>query len=444
METARAHLVSKEDVGHGTASAGRNDGYERRSKLRVTKTDNASGMRKSNTGEVEGDDESAEEGAEDEDQTESDADATDEEDVPRFKTSGKSVLSRMPVASQPDSSPLKRKRTASELSSTTILSTIERDDENEEEYPRKRMSRRLSNEHGLLRYDPEIMEVDEDIDVAEYSKAIESSSEDETAVANDSDDETAVNDDDEVDDDLIEEEEEALILEEEEFRDINGTAASSVVGAESDLELPSDLDLGFLNSEMDDVFDNGDSFFFRGFNNDSDSDTPRRKKSDASARRVRFLDEIDIAHNHTYSSSTTSTETDIDIFPDLLDNPFKSQDELPATLRNQIEDDEEAEVGNAASSDGEGSVWDFGEEKASENFFAWHDEAGSESDDESGSDLSGYDCMRRPLCTFFYVSLTRSAQPMVTLLTTTCHLQALSELLVHSCTAAHHQQSPRS
>jgi len=404
VETARAHLVSKEDVGHGTASASRNDGYARRSKLRVASSNAGGSMRKANNGEVEGEDEDGTN--EDEDQTEEDADATENED---YGMSGKSVLSRQDsnVSGQTDmsidspstsraglrvagSSSMKRKRTTSELSTGTILSTIEQDnDEDEVVYPRKRMDRRLSNENGLLRYDQRVVEVDEDIDVAEYSKAIESSSEDEAVVLDDdSTDDEATNADEALDDLDIEEEEEALILEEEELRDFTGTAASSVVGADSDIELPSDLDLGFLNSEMDDVFDAGESFFFRGMH--SDQETPRRKKSDASARRVRFQDEIDIAQANTYSASTTSSETDIDIFPDLLDNPFKSQDELPANLRSQIEDEEDAEVGNGASSDGEGSVWDFGEEKASENFFAWHDEAGSDSDD-SGSDLSGYD-----------------------------------------------------
>lgn len=450
VETARAHLVSKEDVGHGSASAARNDGYARKSKLRVAKSDAGGSMRKSNTGEVEGEDDVGEHDGsdEDEDKTDSDPDATDNED---YGMSGKSILSRQdsnvsgytdmsfdsPYTSQAElrvaSSPLKRKRTTSELSTGTILSTIEHEDEDEVEYPRKRMSRRLSNENGLLRYDQRIMEVDEDIDVAEYAKAIESSDEDEPAVLDDSSADEGANADEDVDDVDIEDEEEALILEEEEARAINGTAASSVVGADSDIDLPSDLDLGFLNSEMDDVFDAGESFFFRGLH--SEPETPRRKKSDASARRVRFQDEIDIAQANTYSSSTTSTETDIDIFPDLLDNPFKSQDELPANLRSQIENDEDADVAHGASSDGEGSVWDFGEEKASENFFSWHDEAGSDSDD-SGSDLSGYDCMLHHMFTLTLVELTLMTQLMVILPMMTCHLQALSEHQSLSCTVA--------
>ena len=455
METARAHLVSKEDVGHGTASASRNDGYARRSKLRVASSNAGGSMRKANNGEVEGEDEDGTN--EDEDQTEEDADATENED---YGMSGKSVLSRQDsnVSGQTDmsidspstsraglrvagSSSMKRKRTTSELSTGTILSTIEQDnDEDEVVYPRKRMDRRLSNENGLLRYDQRVVEVDEDIDVAEYSKAIESSSEDEAVVLDDdSTDDEATNADEALDDLDIEEEEEALILEEEELRDFTGTAASSVVGADSDIELPSDLDLGFLNSEMDDVFDAGESFFFRGMH--SDQETPRRKKSDASARRVRFQDEIDIAQANTYSASTTSSETDIDIFPDLLDNPFKSQDELPANLRSQIEDEEDAEVGNGASSDGEGSVWDFGEEKASENFFAWHDEAGSDSDD-SGSDLSGYDCMHHQMYLPFLVMLTQITQLMVTLPMMTSLLQALSEHQNPFCTAARRPLSP--
>ena len=440
LDTTRAQLLSNEDVGHGAASAARNDGYARRSKLRVAKNDVGRSVRKSNNGESEEDeDDAAEEDAnsDDEDHTESDADATEDED---YGTSGKSILSRQDsnVSGQTDmsfetpssskaglrvaSSSLKRKRTTSELSSATILSTIEQDNEDEVEYPRKRISRRLSNENGLLRYDQRVIEVDEDIDVAEYSKAIESSSEDEAAVSDISSEAEDANADDDLDDVDVEEEEEALILEEEEARDINGTAASSIVGADSDIELPDDLDLGFFNSEMGDVFDADNSFYFRGFH--EDQETPRRKRSDASARRVRFQDEIDIAQSNTYSSSTASSETDIDIFPDLLDNPFKSRDELPPNLRSQIEDEDDADVGQGASSDGEGSVWDFGEEKASENFFSWHDEAGSDSEQGSGSDLSGYDCRARMIHVFDLSLLTQFTQLMVTPLMMICLLQA--------------------
>jgi hypothetical protein len=468
QETSRARLVSKEDVGHGAASAARNDGYARRSKLRVVKSDNGSGMRKTDTGEVSGEDDSAED-EEDQEQTESDVDATENEDpndytpsASRFLTRQDSNISAFTDASsindeaglRPVSNGTKRKRTTSELSVGTILSTIEQDDDNDEvEYPRKRMSRRLSNEHGLLKYDQRVIEVDEDIDVAEYSKAIESSSEDELMLQesdsdvdddpNDDSDDDEDDDGGDLDDSFVEEEEEALIIEEEDARLEFGTAASSVVGAESDIDLPSDLDLGFLNSEMDDVFNAGESFFFRGL--DSDHETPRRKRSDASARRVRFQDEIDIAHN-TYTASTTSTETDIDIFPDLLDNPFKSREELPANVRSQIEDEDDGEVGHGASSDGEGSVWDFGEEKASENFFSWHDEAGSDSDDNNGSDsdLSGYDCMGSPLRTFIFVMLTCFFQLMVTPPMMIFHRQALSELQGLYFTAAHPPRSLKS
>jgi hypothetical protein len=466
VETARPHLVSKDDVGHGAASAARNDGYARRTKLRTAKSAGGSGRRKADTGEVSGDDDSAGE-EEDQEQTDSDADITEDEDVEEYTTAGASLLSRQnsnasgltDVSSLNDqpgfqlaSSSMKRKRTTSDLSATTVLSTIERDDVDDDpevEYPRKRMSRRLSNENGLLRYDQRIIEVDEDIDVAEYSKAIESSSEDELALPESSSEKEDDDDDDsgDLDDSFVEEEEEALIIEEENARLGYGTAASSVVGAESDIEIPSDLDLGFFNSEMDNVFNAGESFFFHGLDSDQDDQgTPRRKRSDASARRVRFQDEIDIAQHKTYSSSTISSETDIDVFPDLLDNstPFRSQEDLPANLRSQIEDDEDGEVGHGASSDGEGSVWDFGEEKASENFFAWHDEAGSDSDDDngSGSDLSGYDCMGCPTCTFIFVMLTFVFQLTVIPPMMTFHHPALLERHGLYCTAALHLLLP--
>jgi hypothetical protein len=443
VETLTAQAVSKEDVGHTAASAARNDGYARRSKLRVSKSEYGSGMRKANNGEVSGEEDSAEDeaGGDDGEQTESDEDDTQDDEPETFAPSGTSPLTLvdsnlsgltdisydMAASDQAGlhevGNSLKRKRTTSELSATTILSTVERDNE-EAEYPRKRISRRLSNEHGLLRYDARVTEIDEDIDIAEYSKAIESSSEDEDAEYN------GIGQLDDENDSDLEELEEAMIIEEETARLSHSGAVltvNSLAGndADSDLEIPSDVDLGFLNSEMDDIFDAGESFFFQGLQ--SDTDSPRRKKSDASARRVRFQDEIDIAH--TYSSSTTSSETDIDIFPDLLDNPFKSQDELPAKLRNQIEDDEDdADVTHGASSDGEGSCWDFGEEKASENFFSWHDNAESDSDgDASSPDLSGYDCMRRFFCnSLLLVLLTNLAQLMVTLPTMICLHQARS------------------
>lgn len=460
-ETTKSRLVNKQDVGHGGI---RNDGFAHPSKLRAAKKSvsvsvQAVGNNSDQDEDESGDDEDAG------DAEESDEDATDNEDPRVFRTSGKSILSRQdsnvsgvsdisydaqmprpPLAglrmAASSSSGTKRKRTTSELSTGTVLSTIEGDDDDTEvEYPRKRMSRRLSNENGLLNYDQRVVEVDEDIDLAEYSKAIEDSDEDEAAGSDSSSDtaEDHNNDDDDADlDDFdVEEAEEAMILQEEEDRDFNGTAASSVAGAESDIELPDDLDLGFLNSEMDDIFDASESFFFRSLHSE-EPETSSRKKSDASARRVRFEDEVEIATHKTYSSSAGSSETDIDIFPDLLDNPFKSQDELPATLRSQMDDDEDADVGhNAASSDGEGSVWDFGEERASENFFSWHDEPGSDSEEESGSDLSGYDCMRYLMYFLISVLLTHLSKLMATLLTKTCHHQTSSRNRVLSSTAAH-------
>jgi hypothetical protein len=439
VETPGAHLVSKEDVGHGAASAARNDGYARRSKLRVAKSEYGSNMRKANNGEVSGEDD-PDATEDDEDQTESDDDATQDDDPDVFAPFGTASFTRQDsnvfgltnksydaatgqTGLQKVSNGLKRKRTASELSTTTILSTIERDDD-EIEYPRKRISRRLSNEKGLLKYDARIIEIDEDIDVAAYSIAIEDSSEDEDAVYD------GISQADDENDSDLEEMEEAMIIEEETAR-LTHSGATSIIdspvndGADSDFEVPSDIDLGFLNSEMDDIFEANESFFFQGLQ--SDPDTPRRKKSDASARRVRFQDEIDVAH--TYRSSATASETDIDIFPDLLDNPFKSQDELPAAIRTHIDDDGDAEVTNGASSDGEGSCWDFGEEKASENFFSWHDEAesGSDGDNASNSDLSGYDCMLCLLCTFICIMLTQFAQRMVTQLTMTFLRQPQSE-----------------
>ncbi|KIV99774.1 uncharacterized protein PV09_08580 [Verruconis gallopava] len=402
-ESVGTHAVSNEDVGHGAAFAGRNDGFIRHSKLRIVKSERIAKPRKSNNGETSGSDGSAEDeadGDDDEaDQNANDDEATEDDDAAVFAPSGTASLTRQDsnVSGMTDAScdtitsgqagltqlggGLKRKRTSSELSVNTVLSTIERDDD-EVEYPRKRVSRRLSNENGLLKYDSRIIDIDEDIDLAEYSKAIQSSSDDEDANYD------GISQVDEEDESDVEKLEEAVIIQEETARMINATADSSVNGADSDIELPSDIDLGLFHSEMDDVFDAGESFFYRGLN--SDPETPRRKRSDASARRVRFQDEIDIAPHS--SQSTTSSETDIDIFPDLLENPFKPRDELPAEVRSHIEEEDDADVANGFSSDGEGSCWDFGEDKASENFFSWHDEAESDSeDDDSDSDLSGYD-----------------------------------------------------
>lgn len=421
-EPSGAQAVSKEDVGHGIGSSSRNDGYARRTKAKTSKSKHERNTRKTDTGEISDEADSAEddENADEDDESNTmDEDATDEDDpdgpapFDGISTNSQShILSGLANTASSEAvthqtglsnaaevnantANIKRKRTFSEVTSETILNTIEQDPD-DAVYPRKRVHRRLSNtDNGLLKYDPvPAIDIDEDIDLEDYAKAIESSSEEE-----EEDEDVAydgisqVDDEDEED---LEKLEEAMIIQEETSKLTTNAADLNVFSAfddamDSDLELPSDIDLGPLNSEMDDIFSAGESFFFQGL---SDDEVPARKKSDASARKVRFQDEVDIAQD---SSEEESSDTDIDIFPDLMNTTFKSQDDLPATLRTQIEDDNDDDVAEIASSDGEGSVWDFGEEKASKNFFAWHDDNETESEDDnvSSSSLSGYDSMHR-------------------------------------------------
>jgi hypothetical protein len=430
--------VSNEDVGHSSSSSStQTNGYTRKNKTKSSKTKLDRSARKTNHGEVSaegdtteedesnGDDEASgdeldDNGADDEEpeifapsggaqkgnQDEDDLDSNTAGSVSPIEMANRQAGQPFGVGLPANASNTKRKRTLSEMTANTVLSTTELDQDGNG-YPRKRVDRRLSNTaDGFLKYEglPAVDNDDDDFAMTDYEEAIQSSDDDD----DDDDNESTVLDqlDDSQDTD-VEQLEEALIIEEESARLAAGKPGnlSSLVDPaddplDSDDELPADLG-SFWSSEMD-MFEHADLFLNNHAISDNEDDidfsTPRpymnaRTQSDVSARRVRFEDEVETAG----SSPASSAETDLNVFPDLMDgDTFAAQDNLPSSIRDQIENDIDFDIGNASASDTEGSCWDFGEEQASENLFAWHDvhtESESEGGNASGSDLSGYDCM---------------------------------------------------
>src|ERR1700761_2034254 len=250
IEVVRAQSVSKEDVGHTSASTTRNDGYARRSKLKTPKTKNDSITRKTNHGEISGDGDTTEDddtnGDEEDSSDEKDGDDAEDDDPEVFAPSGgaregkpnhsrlDSIMGgiNMKTANIPstvsrqtgptfdiDSTASvlnrKRKRTLSEISGCTVLSTTEHDGD-QGGYPRKRVSRRLSNTtDGLLRYDglqSSDTEGENEFAMDEYEEAIKSSEDDE-----DEDEEvyTALDQADESQETDVEKLEEMMIIQEE-------------------------------------------------------------------------------------------------------------------------------------------------------------------------------------------------------------------------------------
>lgn len=428
--------MSNEDVGHSSPSSStKTDGYSGKNKAQSSKTILDRSARKTNHGKVSGEGDTTEEdesnsddeassdelddneaddeepgsvapsdGAQEGNQDEEDPDSDTIGSVSPIGTANNQAGQPFDINALASASNAKRKRTLSEMTSNTVLSTTELD-RDANEYPRKRFDRRLSsNANGVLRYEglpAAVIDNDDDDDfaLADYEEAIQSS---------DEEDETTLLDqlDDSQDTD-VEQLEEAMIIEEESERlaagkpdDLSSLGRHTNDPLDYDDELPADLG-SFWSSELD-MFELEHASLFPNSHavsdneDDVDFSTPRpymakRTQSDVSARRVRFEDEVEVAP----SSRASSADTDLNVFPDLMDgDTFAAQDNLPISLRDGIENDIDFDLGNASASDTEGSCWDFGEEQASKNLFAWHDVDESESDgNDSGSDLSGYDCM---------------------------------------------------
>jgi hypothetical protein len=409
-EISRSHAVSMEDVGHETSPIARHDGFVRHSKVKTFKNKHDRTTRKTNTGQSTGEGEATEE----EDGSEEDEEASGDKDGDETETEQPEVLA--PSGGPIDATPLlklqkainadantlappkgadhrqtgllspfhtpsnRKKRTLSELSANSLVSTIEYDHD-QGSYPRKKVNRRLSNgSNGLLKYDA-YGELDlgdgDDFAIEDYEEAIKSS-----------DDEAEMDELDQADDsqDSIEKLEEQIIIQEI----LSGDGDDETVRSDSDDDLYGYGDQAFFQGNdfiFDQNFEAEDQFMSAGHIHSATS-KKERKPSDGSVRRVRFEDEVRVARSSSGSSSDT---TDVDVFPDLLD-----QDALDAQLRLDIERDIDLETGDLSNSEGDGSCWDFGEDEASKSFFSWHDvhtESDSDGNNSTDASLSGYDCM---------------------------------------------------
>jgi hypothetical protein len=402
-EVAPTQAVSREDVGHEPSSVARHDGYARRIKTKSFRNRHDRTTRKTNNGQSTADSDSTdeddadedEESSSDKDEDEAEAEDPDKYAPPGVATNATALFSRLDsingtstepgFAAETDdrqAGPLppshtlisSKKRTLSGMSAGTLVDTIENDDQHV--WPRKKVHRRLSSgTDGILKYDALLVAgLEDDFAMDDYEEAIKSSDDEE----DDLEDETVDSD--------VEKLEELMIIQEEmalaqnidvDFAEIN-----------SDDEQLSDTDLAFLDPDADGFF------FDQAIESDEDDDDNdhgsagarflgARKQSEGSVRRVRFEDEVAAAP----SSSDSSSDTDLDVVPDLLD-----QEDLPPLLRTDIEREIDLDTGNLTASDGDGSCWDFGEDEASKNFFAWHD-VHTESDSDGSDSDPGYDCM---------------------------------------------------
>jgi hypothetical protein len=390
-EIPHTQAVSREDVGHEPSSIAGHDGYARRIKTKNFKNKHDRTTRKTNNGQSTADSDSTDEDEADEDDegtnSDKDDDEADADDPDTFAPPGVTPTIELVSPAETNNrhaglishthTPPTKKRTLSEVSAGTLVDTIENDDQHV--WPRKKVHRRLSSGNdGILKYDALLIAgLEDDFAMDDYEEAIKTS---------DDEDDDALDQVDETLDSDVEKIEELMIIQEEMALAKGVDDGSAEVN--SDDELLSDTDLRFLDPDADGFF------FDQAIESDDDEDhnghvsanarfLKARKQSDGSVRRVRFEDEIAAAP----SSSDSSSDTDLDVFPDLLD-----QEELPPLLRRDIEREVDLDNGNLTASDGDGSVWDFGEDEASKNFFSWHDVHTESDSDGSSSDLD-YDCM---------------------------------------------------
>jgi hypothetical protein len=284
------------------------------------------------------------------------------------------------VSKYPASRPLmnNKKRTFSNLSSTSVLFG---DDSTDQEFPRRKMARKLSNvaTKPLLTY-----------------KANE---DDEVAIESDDEDYSALNliPDDESDVDMMEQNEESFILQEEQ----QATALLNEYRDARRLSLESCLsdDIFAVTAPLDEAYISGlpDFGFAQFFEPEALPASPdpavKRKYSDSSTKRVRFDDEVQVSD----SSSSESSELDSSLFPDL----FLEQDQLPPILHQLLENDNDDDNGDFASPQSDASFWDFGQDESRITQAGHSDESDGEL-----ADSSGYDCTIMPSIRFTFSTNT--------------------------------------
>jgi hypothetical protein len=273
-----------------------------------------------------------------------------------------------------------KKRTFSNLSSTSVL--FGDDSTDQESFPRRKIARKLSNASAipLLTY-----KEDEEPQVS-YENAIESDDEDYSGV-------NLVPDDDESDMEMLEQQEESYILQEEqqattllnEYRDARRLSLESCL-SDNIFDVTAPLDDTFLAGLPDYGFT---PFFEPEALPASPVPIAKRKFSDGSAKRVRFDDDVQVSD----SSSSESSELDSSIFPDL----FMDQDKIPPSLHQLLEMDYDDDNGDMASPQSDTSFWDF-EQNESRITQVDHSD---ESDGESSGESSGYECMVVPYICFY-------------------------------------------
>ena len=271
------------------------------------------------------------------------------------------IPSKHPVSQLKNS----KKRTLSNLSSTSLLF---KDDSTDQEFPRRKKARKLSNvaTKPLLTYKEEEDEF--------HENAIESDDEDYSALH--------LIPDDDSDMDVMEQQEETYILQEEqqattllnEYRDARRLSLESCI-SDNMFAVTAPLDETFISGLPDFGFA---QFFEPEPLPASPVPAAKRKYSDSSTKRVRFDDEIQASD----SSSSESSELDSSLFPDL----FLEQDKLPPILHQLLEFDNDEDNGDFASPQSDASFWDFGQDEPR----ITQAEDDETDDDSAGS--SGYDC----------------------------------------------------
>jgi hypothetical protein len=263
-----------------------------------------------------------------------------------------------------------KKRTFSNLSSTSVLFG---DDSTDQEFPRRKLARKLSSvvTKPLLTYE----ENGEDL----HENAIESDDEDYSALNLIPDDDSDV--------ELMEQQEESFILQEEqqattllnEFRDARRLSLESCI-SDNIFDVTAPLDDTYLSNHADYGFA---QFFEPEAVPASPDPATKRKYSDSSTKRVRFDDEVQVSD----SDSSESSELDSSVFPDL----FLEQDKLPPILHQLLEFDNDEDDGDFASPRSDASFWDYGQD---ENRITQAEN--SDDTDNDSADSSGYDCMVTP------------------------------------------------
>ncbi|KAF2199855.1 hypothetical protein GQ43DRAFT_100303 [Delitschia confertaspora ATCC 74209] len=253
-------------------------------------------------------------------------------------------------------------------------------------FPRRKLARKLSSnsDNGLLAYQKDTN--NESPDAPE--NALEDSDDEQEAKTNDID--IDIDDEDYSGVNLISEESDVEEIEQQEEEWL-------INDAEQSTELFNDARRLSLDSVNDSYFGRGGGFseshflenvfpdvgFGEFFEPDPQPMSPEptrpRKVSDASAKRVRFDDEV----NMSGSSSSSESELDTSLWPDLFE-----KDKLPANVYRMIESDNvDFDNGDYESDASERSFWDYEEAGG----FSHPDAFDELDDDSSEAGSSGYE-----------------------------------------------------